>query len=198
MESSAVTQPDNLKSIDADAPRDLFWTPSNVVSLLRVPLTVAALYLIWLGPDYRLMLFAVMFAAIVTDIGDGALARRRGEVTRWGKILDPMADKVAIDSIAVALVVFGDLPPWVAVVVVGRDLLILLAGIFVIARTRFVFSSNIWGKLTTITMSALLLTYAMGADPLKTLLLWSAGALLVASMVSYGMYLIRFLRGDGV
>lgn len=192
-----MTQVGSPQTNTGEIARDLFWTPSNVVSLLRVPLTVAALYLIWLGPDYRLALFAVMFAAIVTDIADGALARKRGEVTRWGKILDPMADKVAIDSVAVALVLYRDLPLWVGVVVVGRDLLILLAGIFVIARSRFVFSSNIWGKLTTITMSALLLAYAMGADPLKIPLLWSAGFLLAASMISYGIGLIRFLRGAG-
>ncbi len=173
----------------------LFWTVSNLFSLLRVVLTFPVLWLIWKGPEYKWILFVVVLVMIATDILDGYFARRRGEITEWGKILDPLADKLAIDSITVALVLLKDLPLWVAVVVVGRDLLILLAGIFAIAREKIVVSSNIWGKLTTLVMSALLLAYAMDADPLKLPLLALAVVLLLVSLASYGVYFFRFVRG---
>lgn len=163
-----------------------FWTISNGFSLLRVVLTVPTLWLIWAGPAYKWMVFWVVMVMIATDILDGYFARRRGEITEWGKILDPVADKLAIDSITVMLVVLKGLPLWVAVVVVGRDALIVLAGVFLMARERIVVSSNIWGKLTTLVMSGLLLSYAMDAEPLKFPLLVLAALLLLASSISYG------------
>ncbi len=171
-----------------------FWTVANCFSLLRVVLTFPVLWMIWKGPEYRWILFAVVLVMIATDVLDGYLARRWGEITRWGKILDPVADKLAIDAIAVALVLFKGLPLWVAVVVVGRDVLIVLAGVLLMAREKVVVVSNIWGKLTTLVMSVLLLAYAMDAEPVKGPLLALAALLLLASSVSYGVYFLRLIR----
>ncbi len=173
---------------------DRFWVPSNILSLLRLPLAGATLYYIRLGPEFRVQLFVVIAAAVISDIVDGAVARRRGEVTRWGKILDPLADKVAIGSVTVALVLFRDLPVWVAVAVLGRDVLIVLAGIFLVRRAHVVVSSNVWGKLTSVVMSAVIGAYAMDVAPLKQPLLVAAAALLLASSVSYGSQFVKFLR----
>ena len=166
---------------------DRFWVPSNILSLLRLPLAGATLYYIRLGPEFRVQLFVVIAAAVISDIVDGAVARRRGEVTRWGKILDPLADTVA-------LVLFRDLPVWVAVAVLGRDVLIVLAGIFLVRRAHVVVSSNVWGKLTSVVMSAVIGAYAMDVAPLKQPLLVAAAALLLASSVSYGSQFVKFLR----
>ena len=179
----------------SEKPPNPFWTVSNLFSLFRVVLTFPALWLIWKGPEYKWILLAVVLAMIATDILDGYFARRRDEITEWGKILDPLADKVAIDSITIVLVCLKDLPLWIAVVVVGRDLLIGLCGIFLVARERIVVSANIWGKLTTLVMSVLLLAYAMDADPLKLPLLALAALFLLASLISYGVRFSQFVRG---
>ena len=131
---------------------------------------------------------------ILTDVLDGHLARRRGETTEWGRILDPLADKLAIDSITVALFWTKGLPLWVLLFVLGRDAAIVLAGGFLKARARIVTPSNVWGKLTTTAMSALLLTYAMEFDPPKLPLLAATGVFLLVSSVSYGVGFLRMLR----
>ena len=83
--------------------RDHFWTLSNAVSLLRVVLTLPAIWLIALGPDYVWEAFGVVVVMIVSDWIDGWLARWRGEISQWGKILDPLADKVAVGAITIAI-----------------------------------------------------------------------------------------------
>lgn len=172
-----------------------FWTISNSLSLLRAALTGPVLWLIWMGPAYKWFLFTVVMVMIITDILDGYLARHFRTVTRWGTILDPLADKVAIDAIAIMLALVKGLPLWVVVVVVGRDISIVLAGVFLISRDRIVLSSNIWGKLTTCAMSVLLIAYAMDTQPLKVPVLYLSALLLLVSTVSYAR---RFLmQGHG-
>jgi CDP-diacylglycerol--glycerol-3-phosphate 3-phosphatidyltransferase len=168
-----------------------FWTISNGLSLLRAALTGPVLWMIWMGPAWKWYLFSVVILMIITDILDGYLARCWGVVTYWGKILDPLADKVAIDAIAIVLALVKELPLWVVVVVVGRDVLIVLTGVFLVKRERIVYSSNIWGKLTTCAMSVLLIAYAMDAEPLKDPFLYLSAVLLLVSTVSYAR---RFLR----
>ncbi len=166
-------------------PADRFWTTANGLSLLRAVLTGPVLWMIWMGPAYKWYMFSVVMAMIISDILDGFLARRSGTVTRWGKILDPLADKVAIDAIAIMLAIVKGLPLWVVAVVVGRDVAIVAAGVFLLKRDRIVHSSNVWGKLTSCAMSVLLIAYAMDAQPLKAPFLYLSALLLLASSVSY-------------
>ena len=72
-----------------------FWTLSNAISLLRAVLTLPAVWLIALGRDYVWEAFVVFAAMIASDWIDGYVARRRGEISQWGKILDPLAIKWA-------------------------------------------------------------------------------------------------------
>ena len=178
-----------------DRPVNPFWTISNSLSLLRAALTGPVLWMIWMGPAYRWVLFTVVMVMIITDILDGYLARRWRTVTRWGTILDPLADKVAIDAIAIMLALFKGMPLWVVVVVVGRDVAIVLAGLFLIKRERIVLSSNIWGKLTTCAMSGLLIAYAMDTQPLKVPFLYLSAVFLLVSTVSYARRFLMKRRG---
>ena len=173
---------------------DPFWTVANGLSLLRAVLTGPVLWMIWMGPAYRWYLFSVVMAMIITDILDGYLARRWETVTRWGKILDPLADKVAIDAIAITLAIVKGLPLWVVAVVVGRDVSIVAAGVFLLNRERIVLSSNVWGKLTSCALSVLLIAYAMDAQPLKVPFLYLSALLLLTSSASYARILLKQRR----
>ena len=167
------------------AERDRFWTLSNAVSLLRAVLTLPAVWLISLGPDYVWEAFGVVVVMIVSDWIDGWLARWRDEISQWGKILDPLADKVAVGAITVAMVVFKDLPVWLVVVVLLRDVVIFLAGMYLVKRHDVLLSSNFWGKVTTLVLSGLLLAYLWDADALKPALIGLSVVLLVVSLISY-------------
>ena len=176
-----------------------FWTIANGLSVLRAVLTGPTLYCLWLGPAYRWHVFAIVTVMIVTDILDGAVARMRGETSEWGKILDPIADKIAIDAISALLVYLKGLPLWVAAAVIGRDVLIVAGGALMASRIRVVPPSNAWGKATTCVMAALLVCFAMDFDTPKTALVYAAGILIVASTVSYAVTFARDepFRPDG-
>jgi phosphatidylglycerophosphate synthase len=180
-----AADPQPSKGHIAGLDRSSLWTMSNALSALRVVLVLPTLYCIWLGPEYRWYVFWIVMGMVVSDILDGALARARDEVTEWGKIVDPVADKLAVDSIAALLVHMKGMPLWVAAAVIGRDVLIVVGGVMLASRIKEVPSSNAWGKATTCVMAALLLTFAMDFDPPKPILLPLAGFLILASAVSY-------------
>jgi CDP-diacylglycerol--glycerol-3-phosphate 3-phosphatidyltransferase len=104
----------------------------NVLTLIRiflVPLLVAALVLQNLRIEIRgtmivandLFAFAVFLACAVTDLLDGYLARRWGQVTTVGTLLDPIADKLLISAALISLVQIRLLPGWMAILIVSRE-----------------------------------------------------------------------------
>ncbi len=174
--------------------RGRFWTLSNVVSLLRVVLILPAVWLIALGADYVWEAFGVVAVMIVSDWIDGWLARRWGEISQWGKILDPLADKVAVGAITIAMVVFKDLPVWLVLVVLMRDVVIFVAGMYLVRRHDVLLASNFWGKVTTLVLSGLLLAYLWDADVLKPALIGLSLACLVVSLISYGRQFFDIIK----
>jgi cardiolipin synthase len=105
------------------APDRRLLTVPNALSLLRlttVPVFVALF--VTDRTEAAVILYAV---GAWTDFFDGYIARRTGSVTEFGKLLDPLADRVFIVALAVALVATDVLPLWVALVVVVRDVLVL-------------------------------------------------------------------------
>lgn len=174
--------------------RDRFWTLSNAVSLLRVVLILPAVWLIALGKDYVWEAFGVVAVMIVSDWIDGWLARRWGEISQWGKILDPLADKVAVGAITIAMVVFKGLPVWLVVVVLLRDVVIFLGGMYLVKRRDVLLSSNFWGKVTTLVLSGLLLAYLWDAEVLKPALIGLSVVFLVVSLISYSRQFVEVLK----
>ncbi len=120
----------------------------NLLTLLRIFLTpVILIALIYQGSVWALGLYAL---AILTDLLDGFFARRLGQITLLGAYLDPLADKLLVSVVYVALGISGHLPPWLAVLVVSRDLLLGIgaAVLYFSGLGREVVPSH-WGKLST-------------------------------------------------
>ena len=94
----------------------------TLVRILLVPVFVALL-LVNGGhsPGWRVWAFAVFVIATVTDLIDGDLARSRGLVTNVGKVADPIADKALTGAALIGLSALGDLPWWVTVVILIRE-----------------------------------------------------------------------------
>ena len=107
---------------DAPAARRL-WTIPNVLSLLRL---ASVPVFVWLFVSDHENAAVVLYAAGAwTDFFDGYIARRFDQVSELGKLLDPLADRVLILALAVALVARDALSPWLATAVIARDVLIL-------------------------------------------------------------------------
>ena len=100
-------------------------TAPNAVTLVRLLLMPVCAYLLATGQyGWGLVLTALVGS---TDWVDGWLARRTGQVSRLGQLLDPLADRLLIASVAIALVVRGVVPWQAAVLLVDRDLVLLIA-----------------------------------------------------------------------
>ncbi|WP_349904716.1 CDP-alcohol phosphatidyltransferase family protein [Parafrigoribacterium humi] len=102
-------------------------TIPNVLSLIRLALVPVFLVLVIRGDD-RLAL-ATLVVCCITDYLDGVLARRLGQITRLGQLLDPAADRLFIFATVVGLAVRDIVPWWLVAIIVGRDVALLVLGI---------------------------------------------------------------------
>jgi CDP-diacylglycerol--glycerol-3-phosphate 3-phosphatidyltransferase len=128
-----------------------FLTAANLISLARIPLSGLACLFVARGETAAAAVFIA--AAVSTDFIDGMVARATGTVSDWGKVLDPLADKVGLAAFLVTLTVIGRVALWFSAVVVIRDLLIAGAGLYLVRRLPSPPSSNIWGKLSSLLVS---------------------------------------------
>jgi cardiolipin synthase len=99
----------------------------------------------------HVLALALFGAAAVSDVLDGAAARRWGAVTQAGAYFDPIADKCLLSGVFVALAAAGSAPWWLVCVVFGRDLYILLGAVAVLRWTSLrKFPPSVWGKVSTL------------------------------------------------
>jgi CDP-diacylglycerol--glycerol-3-phosphate 3-phosphatidyltransferase len=119
----------------------------TVVRILLVPVLVVALLEKTSGGD---LLAAIVFAtASLTDAIDGYLARSRNWVTTFGKLMDPIADKLLIVAALIALVSLARLEAWVAMVIIAREFAVTVLRVAAGAGQGVVISASPLGKLKT-------------------------------------------------
>jgi CDP-diacylglycerol--glycerol-3-phosphate 3-phosphatidyltransferase len=148
------------------------WNIANALTVLRlvlVPLFVLALFADG-GHDtgWRLVAFGVFAVASYTDRVDGQLARSRNLITPFGKLADPLADKALMGAALVGLSVLDDLPWWITVVVMAREIGVTLLRFWVIRHG--VIPASRGGKVKT-----LLQGLAIGFYVLPLSGVWASG-----------------------
>src|SRR6266508_1366050 len=119
----------------APARLDRIATVPNLLSLFRILLIPVFVALI-LHRGTEAAGLVLLGAVVATDWVDGYIARHTGQVSSVGKVLDPVADRLALTAALVAMVVRDAFPLWAAVLVIARDGLILLAGVALLFRYR--------------------------------------------------------------
>jgi cardiolipin synthase len=162
----------------------------NIITLARVILVPVVFWLLITGEIQ--LAFVLFIIAGVSDAVDGYLAKTFGWQTELGAYLDPLADKLLLVSIFLALGVDGKLPLWLVVAVVSRDILIVIAvmlswvlGNPVRIRPLIVSKAN---TVAQIVLAATVLAdegFALGLGGARFLLVWLTGALTVASLAAY-------------
>src|SRR5437764_9303710 len=114
---------------------DRVATVPNLLSFIRILLIpVFVILLLHHGTEAAGLL--LLAGVVATDWVDGYVARHAGQVSNLGKLLDPIADRLALIAALIALVVRHAFPLWGAVAVTARDVAILLAGLVLLARHR--------------------------------------------------------------
>lgn len=191
-----ASQPDPLATPTQSAGA---WNVPNALTVARVVLVPVFVWLLLShgGDSTALRLWAtvVFVVATTTDWFDGELARRRGLVTDFGKVADPIADKALMGAALISLSILGDLPWWVTVVILVRELGITALR-FVVIRHGVIPASR-GGKLKTSLQALGLLLLILPFTVIHPAGLWVmyvAAAVTVITGVDYVLQALRMRR----
>ena len=123
----------------------------------------------------RIIACVVALVAALTDMADGYFARKWNQITDFGKLMDPLADKIFVSGIMLMMVQYQLLPAWVAVVIVSREFLV--TGLRMLAlQKETVIAADIWGKIKTVLHMVMLGVGSLawiGLFDVKTSLIWT-------------------------
>jgi cardiolipin synthase (CMP-forming) len=183
------------------APSSRVLTVPNLISAIRIALIplFVALILDHETTTMGLILFGVVVA---TDWVDGAIARRTGQVSELGTILDPVADRLAIAAGLIALAIRGVFPWWAAGAILARDAAVLVVGIVVLVRGDLHVEVRWIGKIATFSLMTAIPFVSWGALELPlaaaaTVIGWAAYAVgIVEYYVAGSVYLRDVRRGS--
>jgi cardiolipin synthase len=128
--------------------KNTIFTVPNELTFLR--LAFLPFFIIAIKYDHYAIALAILVVAGLTDALDGVLARELNQKTPLGAYLDPIADKLLLSSSYFVLALKGDIGWWLAILVLGRDVLLLAACAVILLTVGYrPFPPSIWGKATT-------------------------------------------------
>jgi CDP-diacylglycerol--glycerol-3-phosphate 3-phosphatidyltransferase len=170
----------------------------TIVTLSRILLIPGFVFVVEKEPLTGVIIFSI---ASATDILDGYLARKRKEVTRFGVLLDPIADKLLVISALILLVDINLAPAWIAIVIIVREFLV--TGLRLIALSRdIVISAEFGGKIKTamqitaiiilfLSYSTLFSSFGISIRLVGTICLWIA---MLIGLISGCQYFVLFYK----
>jgi len=166
----------------------------TMLRILLVPVLVVAL--LDETPNGDLMAAIVFALASATDAMDGYIARARNAITSFGKLMDPIADKLLIIAALVALVSLDRLAAWVAMVIIARELTVTITRMQA-NQQGVVIAANWWGKSKTIVQVAAIFFLIAVGEPAPAWvdgLVYGAVVITIVSGIDYFFELRRVLR----
>jgi CDP-diacylglycerol---glycerol-3-phosphate 3-phosphatidyltransferase len=159
----------------------------NVLTVLRIMLVPVLVVALLGNTPSGDVLAAIVFAlASLTDFVDGRLARARGSITTFGKLMDPLADKLLIVGALLSLVSLHRLEGWVAMVIIARELAVTVLRMSA-TQQGVVMGASMFGKVKTcVQIAAILAVIAVHGSPLwVSLLVYAAVVVTVLSGLDY-------------
>ena len=173
------------------------WTVPNILTILRLLLVGVFLYL-FLGAENYVAAVVVYCVAAGTDVVDGYIARHYNQITDFGKVMDPLADKLMLISALLCLTISGWIPPVFLILVLIRDVALVVGAAFLFKKHVVVYA-RIWGKLSTLFFNAgivlaFLKNFVPEFSPFDLVALGLAVAFAVPAMVQYGKTFLESRR----
>ena len=178
------------------------WTIPNVLTIIRIILIPVFVVLFFKGQ--KIAALCVFCVASLTDMLDGYLARRLNQITDFGKLFDPLADKLMVLTVMVCQTFWGPLPLVAVIIVAVKELVMVLGGVFMLSKDVVVYS-NYFGKAAQVGfIFSLILSFfhdnflegnvvLWGMTP-DILLLWITVALAVIAMAVYAAGAVKKIR----
>lgn len=173
------------------------WNLPNALTMLRLALVPVFGYLLLVdGGDNataRWWAAFVFVVASITDLLDGAIARKRNLVTTFGKVADPIADKALTGVALLGLSYLGEMPWWVTIVILGREISITLTRFFVIRHG--VIPASRGGKAKTVAQMLAIFLYILPVTGALATARWWILMIAVALTVLTGIdYVVRAIK----
>ncbi len=179
--------PEAPEGISMPIPEPSPWNLPNALTVLRILLVPVFVWLVLRDggddPATRWWAWGVFAVAIITDRIDGDLARAKGLVTTFGKVADPIADKALTGAGLITLSMIGEIPWWITVVIIARELGITLLRFWVIRHG--VMPASRGGKVKTFLQALAIGLFVIPLSSLPVEWLWRgiAWLILVAALV---------------
>ena len=132
---------------------------ANKLTIFRIVLVPIMVIIPFLGiqgswnyiPYEWIIIDIIFIIASITDKLDGSIARKRNEITTFGKFLDPIADKILVLAAMIMLVEEGRLPAWIPIIIIFREFLVSGYRLVAVEKGGKVIAASIWGKIKTVT-----------------------------------------------
>jgi len=165
------------------------WNLPNALTMLRLVLVPVFAYFLVVedgeNTAYRYTAAAIFVIASITDFLDGYLARKRDLVTTFGKVADPIADKALTGVALIGLSWLGQLPWWVTVIILGREIMVTVLRFWVIKHG--VISASRGGKAKTVSQMVAIVAFILPnvPDELRWVLMGIALLLTVLTGLDY-------------
>jgi CDP-diacylglycerol--glycerol-3-phosphate 3-phosphatidyltransferase len=179
--------------------KDILLIP-NLLSVFRLLLSIPLLILFykWNQPGINTFIILLVLLASFTDILDGFIARKFNQITEIGKIVDPLADKITMGAVLLGMFYNDLLPSYYIILILSRDLLIFIGGVFLTKKIGFVLPSNIVGKLTVLIIGIVILLVLFGFNkndnPFYILFYFTSIFMIFFSFIVYLIRAIKSLR----
>ncbi len=170
----------------------MFSTISNWVSISRIFLAIPLAYFVWI--EDKPLIIIITIIGLFTDFLDGWLARKLNQESEWGKILDPIADKIIIGLPALVLIATGKIPYWLGTMIISRDLLIFVGGVYARKKLGYVIPPNWLGKITVNVVSICVLMIIFELDFLYNTFFILTPIFVVASFLSYLFGMLKRIK----
>ena len=110
----------------------------------------------------RWLALIVFVSAAISDFFDGYFARKWSMVSSFGKLMDPLADKMLVSAALIALVYMQQLPVWIVVIIICREFWVTALRLLALEQGYDVISASIWGKIKTVLQMAMIITLITG------------------------------------
>ncbi|MEE8578200.1 MAG: CDP-alcohol phosphatidyltransferase family protein [candidate division Zixibacteria bacterium] len=173
-----------------------FLTIPNLLSLSRVAITPFVGWALSREDDTGKLICLVLFSiAAITDALDGWAARKLNQVSRLGIALDPIADKIMAGVIIILLIIWRDFPIWLAAVIIGRDLVIMVAGLFLMRGRKIDLPSNLSGKYAFTSIAILLASYVIEFEFGIVFFTWLTLIFIAMSVFNYARVFLHVRSG---
>lgn len=170
----------------------------NTLTVFRLLLIPVFCWLMWRGQEMA-ALFVFLFASL-TDLLDGYIARKYNLITDFGKLMDPLADKIMVLSMMVMLVIKGMAPDAAVVILVIKELIMVLGGLYALRAKKVVVFSKPVGKVAQfVTVAGLVLCFFHAhfvppVLPWHLIVLWAGVGLALVALVFYARAFLDILN----